>query len=312
MKMKLISKVLCIGIVVFLITATVPYITAEVSTDSMTDHGSSAGPRIYNGPKEVYDERSANQEIKARPDKPGKPPVGPQPNPSVNMWAVVIGISDYRGWQYDLQYCDDDARDMYSYLLDKGYPAGNIKLLLDSEANASAIMSAIDWLNSWETGSSEVVFFYSGHGSWCNGYNDGDTEYRDEAIVSADLYLILDGQLRQKFSTFESQKISFIFDSCFSGGMDDLVGAWTGTTIPGRVVVAACDEKQSSYDGTSTQQNGVFTYFYMEGLNAKNTVDTVEGAFAYAAPLAQYFVATQYHARMDPQMYDLYTGDWTF
>jgi hypothetical protein len=310
MKMKLISKVLCIGIVVFLMAATVSYATAEVSTDSRTDHGSSTGPRIYNGSKEVYDERSANQEIKARPDKPGKPPVGPQPNPFVNKWAVVIGISDYRGTQNDLQYCDDDARDMYNYLFAKGYPAGNIKLLLDSEANASAIMSAIDWLNSWENGSSEVVFFYSGHGSWYNGYNDGDTEYRDEAIVSADLYMILDGQLRQRFSTFESRKISFIFDSCFSGGMDDLVGAWTGATITGRVVVAACGEKQYSYDGTSTQQNGVFTYFYMEGLNAKNTV---EGAFAYAAPLAHDFVATQYHAHMDPQMYDQYLlGYWTF
>jgi len=308
--MKLISKVLCIGIVVFLITATVPYITAEVSTDSSTDNGSSTGPRIYNGPKEVYDERSSDQEMKARPDRPGKPPVGPKPNPSVNKWAVVIGISDYLGTQNDLEYCDDDARDMYNYLLAKGYPAGSIKLLLDSEANASAIISAIDWLKFWENESSEVVFFYSGHGSWYNGYNDGDTEYRDEAIVSADLYLILDGQLRQRFSTFESRKISFIFDSCFSGGMDDLVGAWTGATINGRVVVAACGEKQYSYDGTSTQQNGVFTYFYMQGLNVKNTI---EGAFAYAAPLAHDFVATQYHhAHMDPQMYDLYTGDWTF
>jgi hypothetical protein len=309
MKMKLISKVLCIGIVVFLITATVPYITAEVSTDSSTDNGSSTGPRIYNGPKEVYDERSSDQEMKARPDRPGKPPVGPKPNPSVNKWAVVIGISDYLGTQNDLEYCDDDARDMYNYLLAKGYPAGSIKLLLDSEANASAIISAIDWLKFWENESSEVVFFYSGHGSWYNGYNDGDTEYRDEAIVSADLYLILDGQLRQRFSTFESRKISFIFDSCFSGGMDDLGGAWTGATITGRVVVAACGEKQYSYDGTSTQQNGVFTYYYMNGLN---TYNTVEGAFAYAAPRAHDFVATQYHAHMDPQMYDLYTGDWTF
>jgi len=310
--MKLISKVLCIGIVVFLITATVPYITAEVSTDSSTDNGSSTGPRIYNGPKEVYDERSSDQEMKARPDKPGKPPVGPKPNPSVNKWAVVIGISDYLGTQNDLQYCDDDARDMYNYLLAEGYPAGNIKLLLDSEANASAIISAIDWLKFWENESSEVVFFYSGHGSWYNGYNDGDTEYRDEAIVSADLYLILDGRLRQRFSKFRSQKISFIFDSCYSGGMDDLVGAWTGATINGRVVVTACGEKQYSYE-ESALQNGVFTYYYVgTSTSSLQTYNTIEGAFAYAARLARDFVATQYHAHMDPQMYDLYTGYWMF
>jgi hypothetical protein len=298
---KFLSKIVCIGIAVLLIATTVSYATAETST----------GPRIYNGPKEVYDERSANQEIKAIPDKPGKPPVGPRPDPSVNKWAVVIGISDYRGTQSDLQYCDDDARDMYNYLLVKGYPAGNIKLLLDSNASASAIMSAIDWLNSWESRNSEVVFFYSGHGStYKDGrYNDGDTEPdgRDEAIVSADLYLILDGQLRQKFSTFESQKISFIFDSCYSGGMDDLVGAWTGATITGRVVVIACGEKQYSYE-ESALQNGVFTYYYVgTSTSGLQTYNTIEGAFAYAAPLAHDFMA-----HMDQQMYDMYADNWRF
>jgi len=289
---KFLSKIVCIGIAVLLIATTVSYATAETS----------AGPRIYHGPKEVYDERSADQEIKDKPDKPGKPPVGPQPDPSVNKWAVVIGISDYRGSQNDLKYCDDDARDMYNYLLAKGYPAGNIKLLLDSKATASAIMSAIDWLNYWENGSSEVVFFYSGHGSTYDGYNDGDNEYTDEAIVSTDLYLMLDGQLRQKFSTFGSQKISFTFDSCFSGGMNDLQGN-------GRVIAAACSETQYSYDGTSKQQNGVFTYYYMNGLS---TYNTVESAFTYAAPLAHDFVLQRYHAQMNPQIYDMYTGDWTF
>jgi len=289
--MKVIGKILCIGIVVFLMAATVSYASADVSTSS----------KIYHGPKEVYDEISADEVTNANTDKPGKPPVGPQPDPSVNKWAVVIGISDYRGSQNDLQYCDDDAMDMYNYLLANGYPAGNIKLLLDKKATGRAIMSAIDWLNSGENGSSDVVFFYSGHGSTYEGYNDGDTEYTDEAIVSADLKLILDGQLMQKFATFESQKISFIFDSCFSGGMNDLQGS-------GRIIVAACGETQLSYDGTANQKNGVFTYYYMDGLN---TYNTVEGAFTYAAPLAHDF-EQQYNVQMDPQMYDLYTGDWTF
>ena len=298
--MKVIGKILCIGIVVMLVTVTVSFATAASET-------SLGGPRVYHGPKEVYDVKAE----KGKPPSPpgqGKPPTGPQPDPSVNKWAVVIGISKYKGGG-NLLYPDDDGRDMYNYLLAKGYPAGNIKLLLDRDATAKNIMAAIDWLNSWENGSSEVVFFYSGHGSTYDGYNDGDSEYTDEAIVSTDPYLILDGQLREKFSTFSSSKISFIFDSCFSGGMDDLVGAWTGTTITGRVVVAACGENQYSYDGTAAQQNGVFTYYYMNGLN---TYNTIEGAFTYAAPLAHDFVLQQYSAQMDPQMYDMYTGDWTF
>jgi len=192
--------------------------------------------------------------------------------------------------------------DMYNYLLRMDYPEGNIRLLLDGDAKAKAIVDAIDWLKSWEGPNSEVAFFYSGHGSTYDGYDDGDKEYTDEAIVSADLYVILDGQLRQMFSDFDSSKISLTFDSCFSGGMDDLEAS-------GRVVVAACGEEQYSYDGTSDQQNGVFTYYYVKGLNEHNTV---EGAFSYASPLARKFVAVQYGEDMDPLMYDQYPGDWSF
>lgn len=291
-----ICKWLCIAVVVVLIAASASYLVTANATPV----------KVYEGPKIVFDSKGTEK------GKPAPPPSNP-PDPSVDKWAVVIGISDYQGGANDLKYCDDDAVDMYNYLLSRGFPKGNIKLLLNGAATASAIMSAINWENSWEGPSSEVVFFYSGHGSTKDGYNDGDSEYTDEAIVSSDLYLILDGQLRQKFSTFSSQKISFIFDSCFSGGMDDLIGAWTDTTIIDRVVVAACGEDQYSYDGTTKQKNGVFTYYYVGTPTAGlQTYNTAEGAFAYAAPLAHNSALQRYRAQMDPQMYDQYTGHWTF
>ena len=77
----------------------------------------------------------------------------------------------------------------------------------------------------------------------------------------------------------------------------------------GRVVVTACGETQHSYDGASDQQNGVFTYYYMDCLNVYHTI---EGAYGHAAPLAQAFIADNYGADMDPQMYDQYDGDWGF
>ncbi|GAH35481.1 unnamed protein product, partial [marine sediment metagenome] len=77
-----------------------------------------------------------------------------------------------------------------------------------------------------------------------------------------------------------------------------------------RIVVAACGEEELSYDGSPRQRNGVFTYYYMDGLN---TYDTVEEAFAYAAPLAHGFMA-QYDVEMNPQIYDQYEGEdnWEF
>jgi len=64
-----------------------------------------------------------------------------------------------------------------------------------------------------------------------------------------------------------------------------------------------------SYDGASDQQNGVFTYYYMDGLNLYNTV---EEAFAYAAPQAHDDIWNIYGIEMTPQLYDIYPGNWGF
>ena len=37
-------------------------------------------------------------------------------------WAVIVGISDYL-YLNDLDYCDDDAQDMYNQLLANGWQA---------------------------------------------------------------------------------------------------------------------------------------------------------------------------------------------
>ena len=286
---------ICVGIVAVIILSTFPTLIAETNLSYDEE-------KMYTGPKEVYREGEAK---KGKPPgtpgggPPEKPPKEdePQPDTSVDKWAVVIGISDYRGKHYDLQYCDDDAQDMYNYLIAKGYPAGNIKLLLDGEAKAKKIIAAIDWLNSWEGSDSEVVFFYSGHGTTYDGYNDGDTEYTDETIVSADLYLILDGQLRTKFSDFDSQNISFTFDSCYSGGMNDLSGT-------GRVITTACEEEELSWE-TSDLQHGVFTYYFMEGLSAYHNV---EDAYADAEPNVIDYTSNNQH----PKLFDNYPGNWEF
>jgi hypothetical protein len=296
-------KILCIVIgILFLVSVAMPAI-ASASDDSENE-------KSGDGFKGVF-EKGKPEDKPDNPNKPDKPPKedDDKEDPSVDKWAVIIGIADYQGKMNDLMYTDDDAQDMYDYLIGQEYPAGNIKLLLNRQAKGDAIYEAIDWMAQWEGPNSECVFFYSGHGSYYDGYNDGDTEIRDESIICWELKHILDGFLRDAFSAYESQKIAFIFDSCFSGGMDDLIGAHTPTTYTGRVVVTACGETQLSYDGPDWMQNGVFTYYYMDGLYSYNTI---EGAFAYAAPLAHDWISDNYGAIMNPQIYDQYAGDWAF
>lgn len=114
--------------------------------------------------------------------------------------------------------------------------------------------------------------------------------------------MILDGQLRQKFSSFESQKISLTFDSCHSGGMDDL-------SNNGRVVVTACKADEYSYDGLPDISNGVFTYHFLQELSAVNIIET---AFDNSASQASNYVDVNYDAVMTPQIYDSYIDDWSF
>ena len=214
--------------------------------------------------------------------------LGEQLGTGANKYAILVGVSDYPGTGSDLQYCDDDAQDMYAALTTLyGYSESNTHLLTDMGANFTAIWDAISDVKSQAVAGDEVVFFFSGHGT--NGVaNDGDNEKTDEAIVGhngSSLIAIWDGQLKAWFSGFNTTRIIFIFDSCLAGGMTDL-------QAPGRIINMACSESGLSYED-SLWQNGQFTYFFVDqGMlaseadrydNLPSVADvTVEEAFDYA------------------------------
>jgi hypothetical protein len=217
--------------------------------------------------------------------------LGEQLGTGANKYAILVGISDYPGTANDLEYCDDDAQDIYNALTTLyGYSPSNIHLLLDMDASFTGILNAINDIKSKEVAGDEVVFFFSGHGT--NGRaDDGDKEKTDEAIVSHDgnpsgsLIAIWDGQLKDWFSDFNTSRIIFIFDSCLAGGMTDL-------KADGRVINMACSENGVSYEDDSWG-NGQFTYYFVDqGMlgGAADTYDniagvadvTIEEAFDYA------------------------------
>lgn len=207
------------------------------------------------------------------------------PPPPSNRWALIVGISDYYGTANDLQYCDDDARDFYNALVNKyGYLESHIIMLIDGQATKANILSAISWLRDNEGPGDEVIFFYSGHGTYSTYDVDGDGERKDECIIPwecSSSFLIWDGNLKTEFSTFESTRMLFYFDSCYAGGMTDLAGN-------GRLICMASKETQTSLE-SSTWKNGQFTYYFVDqgmlagkaDANADGLV-TCEEAFDYA------------------------------
>lgn len=304
-------KLACIVIAGLLVAATGFFLLAAAS--GKTAGAQPGNVKQFNGKAAPYDPKKAPADEKAedkkKNDNGGKPPA---PDPDVDKWAVVIGISKYGGPGNDLEYCDEDAEDMYTILEMAGFPEGNIKMLVDKKAKGSAIMEAIDWMNSYEQKTtSECVFYFSGHCTVLGGDADGDGEAQDEAIVSTDLYFILDGQLREKFSTFTSQKIAFIIDACHAGGMDDLVSDGSG-----RILAAACEETQYSFDGSAGMQNGVFTHYFTDWLYGHippgGVYWTVEFAFLHADFPTQDYAWYTFGYVSTPRLLDEYAGEWTF
>lgn len=264
-------------------------------------------------PDDINDARKFNAAEKIKPARPSRfAATGVLGEPSVgNRYAIVIGISDYPGTAYDLNYADDDAIEMKKALIENyGYTETDIILITDLQATHSNILTAIKNVGNSVSDKDEMVFFFSGHGM-SGEADDGDSEKLDESIVAhdgANLVPIWDGELKAAFEGFKTSRIIFIFDSCLAGGMADLAAN-------GRVINMATAETGTAYEYAS-MQNGQFTYYFVEmgilnGLADKYDHDkdgvfregndvVVEEAFDYAK---------QRSIRQTPVISDLFAND---
>jgi hypothetical protein len=242
----------------------------------------------------------------------GPPGQGGKPDkePPANKWAVVVGIADYQGSEYDLWHPDEDAKEMASALINNyGFASGNVKLLVNRKATYSAIVSAIDWLIANEDAESTVVFLYSGHGFRAGDSEgwDNDTELDgyDEGIVSYDFYGLSDGFLKQEFSALESQKVALCFGSCHSGGMFDDSSDLQG---PNRVIASACRADEYAWDYLLLGNTLWGKYFVdeglLQGLAHPQGDASIQEAHAYAYPRV-----TAEQSDSHPQLSDQYAGD---
>jgi len=202
----------------------------------------------------------------------------------VDKYALVIGISDYEGTSNDLQYCDDDAQDWKNFLQGEGY---TVTTLIDSQAKADNIIAAINNLLADEDADDYVVLAYSGHGAEISGYGS--------CIVSYDLYGIDHGYFEYLFGTADSQHIYFSFDAC-------VIGDFQGLVTTNRVGAFASNNRYS-YDGDSSMQNGVFTYYQMEGWTI---YDNFEEDSAYAVQHMKAWAPR--YIKVDPFYIDQFTG----
>jgi uncharacterized caspase-like protein len=240
----------------------------------------------------------------------------------------VVGVAEYPylvestgiragGGEGEMQYTDDDARDIRDGLYQAGFSSGDVMTLIDSDATKASIDAGFNWLAARDNKNTLVMVSFSGHGGQVDDTPGGDeADGYDEFIAPYDTTktgdnIILDDELDAWLSRLESKHIVVVIDSCNSGGMIDLAGVAAGRGIgfvlgtqdvvaqvgeadglaadiskAGRVILTASRTDQASWE-FGALENGVFSYYFVEGLSSTiadgdgNGWISAEEAFSY-------------------------------
>jgi hypothetical protein len=248
--------------------------------------------------------------------------------------ALIVGISDYGRLGQPLPGCINDMNEWRGLLVGAlGFAADEVRLLADDRATKPEIEKRLDWLLADGAKGGRRVFVFAGHGARLRR-RDSDTgdldDKRDEALVTypppagdADTYLIYDDDLAaiaDKSGAGPSCRVTFIFDSCHSGGMlramFDLNGekplprcwlkppdlAARSATVPlpvrrlgsfegsrsnvPRLIIAAAREEESAWDALMDdgERHGAFTYHATRALARENAL-SADALINHVSPL---------------------------
>jgi hypothetical protein len=245
---------------------------------------------IDNRPEAVqaaFTKFGAVTESAERPEPAGGSTVDPNPTPA-HKYAYVIGISDYDGTDNDLNFCDDDARDVIAFLNTQGF---TVRSDIDYSASAANIQAGLIWLRDAAVAGDEIAFFYSGHGTKIRPTGGS-------SIISRDLYYLTHTYVMGYLNAANCTKKTINLDACVIG--DFHADCKTGT------VLSTASVSKYSYDAPDLQ-NGAWTYFFLEAAITQGMI--------YNEPISTYAEvnmkawATANKLKVDPKHTDMYTGD---
>jgi len=203
-------------------------------------------------------------------------------------YALIIGVERFKGIEpLPEDKIDDGAIDMYNLFINsKNWKEENIKLLLNENATKENIRdSIVTWLDERETENDVVVYYFTGHSlkmpllnrdkghAYSFPYNISDFEYSDDKIT--------DNELDSWLDELESNHITLILDTCYSGKM-------TSLCQKNRVILTAGGKHFfCGVDESDALGNGIFTFFLLQGFKGIADINndgwvTAEEAYRYA------------------------------
>jgi len=206
-------------------------------------------------------------------------------------WAVVIGISQYKDTRIPaLLYADDDARAFHDWLLSPqggAYSPERVRLLLDEQATAKNIRSALwDWA-SRAIAEDLLVIYIAAHGTPSSPDTPEnlfivpyDADHDSIASTGFPMWDI-DTALKR---FIKAKKVAIFADACHAAGVGQPweisrrdINVQRNTVHAGLsnlsqvgdgvAIITSADNNQLSQEGEQWGGgHGVFTYFLIEGL----------------------------------------------
>lgn len=225
--------------------------------------------------------------------------------------ALVVGLARYDEVSGLPDAVLNDARDVADLLRSGeycGFPAANIRLLLDERATLSALRGALAELATASSEDDTVIVFFSGHGARLGQAPDETSALVpfDAGFSDLEGTTLSESELSSSLAKIKAKRLLVLIDACHAGGAGVLKsGAGdvsfgivektlqrlaTGT---GRVIMASSRANETSLVMPSAR-NSVFTERLLEALrgHARTTGDGLIRVFDIFNYVAEHVAQT--------------------
>jgi hypothetical protein len=224
-----------------------------------------------------------NPSPKPKPSsKPAPKPAPPTAAPA-DRWALLVGVTNYRGNVKDTRAGAADARLVRDVLLRHGWRSDRIRILTDDQATGRAVADGMAWLQRNSSSTTFSLFHYSGHVKQKNGH---------EFLWPVDNGYIQDTEVSRVLRAVRGTAWTNI-SGCEAGGFDE------GLSSPRHLFTASSHVTEKSYEDSKTGFSVWSGMLFDEGLRDKagdrdgDGKVSVHEAYDYAAPRAKAYTQKQ-------------------
>lgn len=227
-----------------------------------------------------------------------------QPTPVTRrpLWALIIGISQYKHSAWNLRYADADADALYDLLVDPhcgGYPPEQICKLTNAQATRDAIWRELHGFLRKPARDDFVVVFIACHGGpdpertedlYLFPHDTIPPSDTDPNSIATTAIRMEDLERALRKRNLRSDRVVLLIDACHAGGFASTPGSTqrsgpsSRSTVDasdamnrffrnmaaargGMATLTAAEQGEAAWEGQGWGSgHGVFTYYLLEGL----------------------------------------------